>query len=1094
VIAKVALCVWTWFVACAVLVATATPAFASPTAADPYRALDDSAAASAWQAAASDQVEATLRHDGDAVCLDFDFHGVSGYAALRRRLPIDYPANYEFSFRVRGDAPDNALQFKLADAKGENVWWVNRPDFVFPHDWQQQRYRKRQIDFAWGPTTDKTLRHSDTIEFTLYAGKGGRGSVCFDSLGMRELPLPPATWPRPLAHASSERADARAANAVDGDANTAWRSDPQRGAQQTLTLDFGSEREFGGVVLHWADAAFASDYDVELSSDEKTWRRVRSVHDGNGGIDPLYLPESSARYLRLSLHAGPSASYALADVDIKDLAFGASANAFFAELAKKSPRGFYPRGFYNEQTYWTLVGTDGGHETGLLSEDGALEVARGGFSVEPFLIDEKGHLASWADVAIDHHLQDDYLPIPSVVWQLDGLRLTTTAFADKRADGAQLIASYTLENSSNRARTLTLALAVQPFQVNPSVQFLSTPGGVSPIHSLAWDGRAVAVDGKPRVFALDPPSSFEASRFDAGMIVEQLDTRGRALQTDSTPPSALPAWTQIKARRMLGGIQAGATPVRDETGLASGALLYRIELAPRSSRTLALAIPLEGNFHPPADGGTALQTRRAAVAADWHARLDGVGLHLPAVAQPLADTLRTALAHILINRDGAAIRPGTRSYARSWIRDGAMMSEALLRLGRADAARDYLTWYAPYQFKNGKVPCCVDQRGADPVPENDSHGELIHLVDEVYRYGGDKALLGAMWPHVDAATRYMDTLRASERTPQNQSAERSALYGLMPASISHEGYSAKPMHSYWDDFWALTGYKNAVDIATTLGKADDAKRLAASRDEFRSDLYASIRAAVAAHHIDYLPGAAELGDFDATSTTIALSPAGEQASLPQDLLHNTFERYWTTFEQRRNGAPWKDYTPYEWRTVSSFVRLGWRERAQTAIAFFMHDRRPAGWNQWAEVVGRDARESRFIGDMPHGWVASDFIRSALDLFACERAADQALVLAAGVPSAWLEGDGIAIENLRTPYGKLGYALKRDGNTLRLKIDATGSALPPGGFVFAGPGLAASGTALLNGRKLPWLGGEVRIRELPAELIIDSGGGQSATHE
>lgn len=24
---------------------------------------------------------------------------------------------------------------------------------------------------------------------------------------------------------------------------------------------------------------------------------------------------------------------------------------------------------------------------------------------------------------------------------------------------------------------------------------------------------------------------------------------------------------------------------------------------------------------------------------------------------------------------------------------------------------------------------------------------------------------------------------------------------MMPVSISHEGYSAKPVHSYWDNFW-----------------------------------------------------------------------------------------------------------------------------------------------------------------------------------------------------------------------------------------------------------------------------------------------------
>ncbi|MEO5626096.1 MAG: coagulation factor 5/8 type domain-containing protein, partial [Dokdonella sp.] len=471
-------------------------------------------------------------------------------------------------------------------------------------------------------------------------------------------------------------------------------------------------------------------------------------------------------------------------------------------------------------------------------------------------------------------------------------------------------------------------------------------------------------------------------------------------------------------------------------------------------------------------------------AAAWHRKLDDVTLRLPVRMQALADTLRTALADILISRDGAALRPGTRSYARSWIRDGAMMSEALLRFGRADVARDYLTWYAPYQFGNGKVPCCVDARGADPVPENDSHGELIHLVNEVFRYSGDRALLAAMWPHVDAAARYMDTLRASERTKANQVPGREAFFGLMPASISHEGYSAKPMHSYWDDFWALTGYKNAVDIATALGKHEDAARLTRPRDEFRLDLFASMRKSVDAHRIDYLPGCAELGDFDATSTTIALSPAGEQVQLPADLLRNTFERYWQEFIARRDGGQWKDYTPYEWRTVGTFVRLGWRARALQAIDFFMRDRRPAGWNQWAEVVGRDARESRFVGDMPHGWVASDFIRSTLDLFAYEREGDQSIVLAAGVPEDWLDGDGIAIDHLRTPYGKLGYSLRRKGSTLHLDIKAEGMRLPPGGLVFPWLNDGTPGRTRINGSKTAWVERELRITNLPAHITVD----------
>ena len=79
--------------------------------------------------------------------------------------------------------PVNTLQFKLIDASGENVWWLNRPDFAFPQEWQQIRIKKRQIEFAWGPVKDRTLRTSAAIEFVVSSGRdGGRGSVYFGQL------------------------------------------------------------------------------------------------------------------------------------------------------------------------------------------------------------------------------------------------------------------------------------------------------------------------------------------------------------------------------------------------------------------------------------------------------------------------------------------------------------------------------------------------------------------------------------------------------------------------------------------------------------------------------------------------------------------------------------------------------------------------------------------------------------------------------------------------------------------------------------------------------------------------------------------------
>ena len=69
----------------------------------------------------------------------------------------------------------------------------------------------------------------------------------------------------------------------------------------------------------------------------------------------------------------------------------------------------------------------------------------------------------------------------------------------------------------------------------------------------------------------------------------------------------------------------------------------------------------------------------------------------------------TATAHILVTRSGPALQPGPRRYTRSWIRDGAMMGAALLRMGHRDEVREFIRWYAPHQREDGFVPCCVDQ-------------------------------------------------------------------------------------------------------------------------------------------------------------------------------------------------------------------------------------------------------------------------------------------------------------------------------------------------------------------------------------------------
>jgi hypothetical protein len=1042
------------------------------------RILDDFSDPASWRVVTSNQVSGSLRQvdgsSGKALCLDYDFNGVSGHAAIQRDLPLDYPPNYQFVFQLRGDSPRNDLQFKLVDASGDNVWWVNRPKYDYPPQWTQVRYKRRHIDKAWGPDPDKTLRHSAKLEFTIYNNVGGNGSVCFDDLMLQSLPADDGAPLRGAAAANASMPGSAAEHATDGDTGTAWSADFAASTDPRLTLDLGRMREFGGLKLTWKEGEHASAYLVQLSDDGRTWRDARTVIDGNGGSDYLALPESEARYLRLRLGDGPASSASLIELQVQPLAFAATPNDFIKSVAQEAPPGWYPRGFSGQQPYWTIVGIDGGEEQGLIGEDGAVEFGKGGFSIEPFVVAD-GRLATWADAVITQSLQDGYLPIPQVGWKHPAFDLQVTAFAQGVRESSQLVARYRLANSTSSPRDYVLVLAARPMQVNPPSQFLNTVGGVSRIDELSIDGTDIVVNGQPRVRLGTPPDAGFASSFDAGDAVARVGAADwpRAADTDKTS--------------LVDAVGLETTQARDVDGLASAAMLYRVRLDPGQSYEVALLAPLTGGFGAdPRSSAISVPQAQAAqrvAAAQWRSKLDRVKLRLPAQGQALADTLRTATAHMLISRIGPRLQPGTRSYSRSWIRDGAMISEGLLRMGREEVVKEYVDWYAPYQFDNGKVPCCVDDRGSDPVPENDSHGELIFNIAEYYRYTRDDAFLRKMWPHVQGAFAYMEELRLSERTEANRRVDP-AFYGMMPVSISHEGYSAKPVHSYWDNFWALRGYKDAADVAKWLGKPEQAAVFAASRDQFREDLYASLHAAVERHGIDYLPGAAELGDFDATSTTIALAPGGEQGRLPATLLNNTFERYWRDFEQRRDGKrEWKDYTPYEWRNVAAFVRLGWRERAWEAIDFFFKDRVPVRWNQWAEVVSRMPRKPFFVGDLPHAWVASDFVRSALDMFAYVREVDDSIVLAAGVPADWLDGEGVAIDGLRTPNGKLGYSLRRAGGEVTLEI-AAGLALPTGGLILPWPYSTAPGAARINGRDAQWKNGELNINESPARVVIE----------
>ncbi len=686
-----------------------------------------------------------------------------------------------------------------------------------------------------------------------------------------------------------------------------------------------------------------------------------------------------------------------------EIAWSKTPNDFFHSIAEESQRGSYPRYLYDQQSYWTIVGADGSAVEALVGEDGAVELGNARCSIEPFVWKD-GRLITWSDVTPAQSLERGDLPVPSVEWP--GV-LGMTAWVDA---ASTLFVRYTIPKGAE------LFVAIRPLQVNTPWQFLNRTGGVVKIRHIAFGHGRVDVDADERISIDATPDAFGAMRFDGGNIVD-------LLRKGSVP---------------------AAQAITDDYGYASAAMRF-------NSSEVTLRIPLLAAAAP------------ASPALSWPEKLDTVRIDIP--DRKLADSIRTNLAYILINRDGPAIQPGSRSYDRSWIRDGSLTSTALLRLGHYDEVRDFINWYARFQYASGAIPCCVGKAGADPVPENDSHGEFIYLIAEYYRHTHDRALVEKQWAAIEKTVAYIDSLRHERLTKQYEGTPE---YGLVPASISHEGYSAKPMHSYWDDFFILRGLKDAAYLAAELGRTTD---YASMRDEFERDLLASIDLSMRQHAIDYIPGAAELGDFDPASTTIALEPVGEAEKLPHEALLRTFDRYF------QHALEPRQYTPYEWRIVGALIRMGQKERALQLVRYFFRDQRPSAWNEWAEVVRPDVRKPGFIGDMPHSWVGSDFIRSALDLFAYEND-EGTLVIGAGIDESWLDA-GVSIDNLSTHAGRLGYTMKRSGDTVSVDFLRA----PAGAVIIRSPLSGPIHGATADGQPVDYAAGEIRLARVPHHIDI-----------
>jgi hypothetical protein len=1038
-----------------------TSSFLCTTVSGQKKLLDNFENIEAWKIFKSDGVMTEISHtdgfSGKGIKFHYDFTKGSGYGGIQKNIPVELPENYQFTFWIKAESPNNNFEIKFLDSSGENVWWVNNRNFKFPDEWKKITIKKRHITFAWGPAANKELQRIDRIEFTIASFSGGKGYIIIDDLYFEELPPLTLNNQPPLISSSvGTHINFNLININDKNIRTKWLSIPS--AEDSLLIDLQEYREIGGLTIDWDPENVPQQFEIFLSNDNSIWQKIYSVSSVK---DKSYirLPDTETRYLKIVLSGSPSSQFGINELEITNPGNSEDINRFFINIAKDYPKGYFPRYFYEEASYWTVVGVNSDVKEALLNEDGLIEVDKSGFSVEPMLFADK-KLYTWNNVNKEQSLLNNYLPVPKVQWSTENLILDIETFAGGEANiNSILYINYKIKNITSADQEGKLFLLLRPFQVNPYYQDLNMTGGVSGISTIAVSDNSLIVDNKRKIYSISPFHESGTMMFEEGNIVSLLSK------------GYIPVNKEIN----------------DQFNLGSGVLVYNFNLQPGEAISFPLAVP----FYNISDNKIDIDDfneQKKLVADYWEKKVSHVKFNLPLSAMDIINTYKSNLAYILINRDNAGIQPGSRSYERSWIRDGSLTSSALLKSGLKEEVREFIDWYSEYQYENGKIPCVVDSRGPDPVPENDSHGEYLFLLKQYFNFTKDTFVLTDHNSKIIKTVDYIRSLVAQRSTDHFRNGNDSvrAYYGIMPESISHEGYSAKPMHSYWDNFFTIRGLKDAADIQKILGEDTLYQNFAALRDTFSNNLYNSLKLAIKTRKIDFIPGSVELGDFDPTSTTIALYPVNEKPNLPQPYLSNTFNKYFDFFRDRRDGKrEWLNYTPYEVRTIGSYIFLDEPDKAHTLITFFMNHRRPKGWNHWAEVVWNDLRKPSFIGDMPHTWVGSDFINAVRAMFVYENDYDSSIVIGAGLYQEWINSpEGISVENLPTYYGDLSYSIKNEGKEFTFRIYGS-LKLPKGNIIIKNFNLSRLPSAvLLNGKQIKnYSANAIIIDQFPAEIKI-----------
>jgi len=545
----------------------------------------------------------------------------------------------------------------------------------------------------------------------------------------------------------------------------------------------------------------------------------------------------------------------------------------------------------------------------------------------------------------------------------------------------------TVINTAPESRHLDLVISSRPYNNET----------VCAVNDLSYDParKSITADGNLLCYFPASPDAVLLSDYASGDVANRLE-------------DASEAFTKIH--------------VREPCGLATGAVVYHLELEAGEEVETCAVSPLQPGVHPdlagvfapeyPADEADNKLQEQLVAWSEVVAR----GMRIEVCDERYQRAFDVNKAFLMLMFDGMSITPGISTYHMMWFRDAAYLVPAMDRMGHHDKAKAILSTYPDRQTPEGFFR---SHNG-----EWDSNGQAMWTLVNHYRMTGDLDFIKGVYPAMMKGARWIDSMRRTDLSPAD------SRFGLLPEGISAEHFGISNCY-YWDDMWSVAGLRAVAGVARDLGLGGDADYLESVAGRLWADVCGSLEHVATRLGYRAMPCAPDR-DVDAGSI------GSVAAVYPLELIEPEDEIMVNTVSKLVERSFFRD-THYH-----SIMHCGINPYMSMHVAqYYLRLRDPYAltifeslWSMatptftYPEAINPLTGGGSY-GDGHDGWSACDILNFIRNVFICEEG--DTLVFLPLCRRRWFDGNGIKVTDSATRFGGVSYSVALKGDSLEFSL-------------------------------------------------------------